>query len=114
MARKLLCAEYDLAGAAPLLRGHFPGDPVLPGVLQVEAIGQAGALLHALRAGGDTPETALLTHVRDARFRHRVTGTGTLGITVTVDDDGLLFTTTGQTLHGGRVCAAATVSSVVG
>lgn len=115
LGRGLLCARYDLARARELLSGHFPGEPVYPGVLQVEAIGQAGALLHTLSGddGGTSPEKALLVHILGARFRHRVEGTGTLGITVTVFDDDLLFTTVGQTIHCDRVCTAAAMSSIV-
>ncbi len=31
----------------PFFQGHFPGDPIMPGVLIIEAMGQAGALLAA-------------------------------------------------------------------
>ncbi len=31
----------------PFFQGHFPGDPIMPGVLIVEAMGQAGAVLAA-------------------------------------------------------------------
>jgi 3-hydroxyacyl-[acyl-carrier-protein] dehydratase len=37
-------AEKDLLATEDVFRGHFPGHPVFPGVLQLEALAQTGAL----------------------------------------------------------------------
>jgi len=50
----------------PHLQGHFPGNPVMPGVLLVEAMAQTAGLL--LSEGS----SAVLAQIRDARFRRPV------------------------------------------
>jgi 3-hydroxyacyl-[acyl-carrier-protein] dehydratase len=54
--------------------GHFPGQPVLPGVLIVEAFGQAAAALTAHGIDKETYENKLvyLMSVEKARFRNPV------------------------------------------
>lgn len=47
--------------------GHFPGRPMLPGVLQIEAGAQLSVYLHNRRSG--VMQTAAFTHIRDASFR---------------------------------------------
>jgi 3-hydroxyacyl-[acyl-carrier-protein] dehydratase len=38
-------AEYKIRGDEPFLRGHFPGDPIFPGVLLVEAAAQLAGVV---------------------------------------------------------------------
>ena len=56
------------------VQGHFPGNPVMPGVLIVEAFGQAAAALTAHGIDKETYENKLvfLMGVEKARFRNPV------------------------------------------
>mgnify|MGYP001168098108 FL=1 len=56
------------------LQGHFPGEPVMPGVLIVEAFGQAAAALTANGIDKSTYENKLvfLMTIEKARFRNPV------------------------------------------
>ena len=38
-------AEFTLRGDEPFLRGHFPGEPLMPGVLLVEAVAQLAGVV---------------------------------------------------------------------
>lgn len=54
-------------------QGHFPEKPIMPGVLQIEAMAQTGAVLAGLLAGKG--HLALLAGVEEAKFR-RIVGPG--------------------------------------
>src|SRR6266576_1154694 len=64
-------------------QGHFPGAPVMPGVLVIEALAQCGAIL-ALREIADRDQKLVLfTGIRKARFRRPVVPGDTLTLEVT-------------------------------
>lgn len=66
-----ILAIKNLSFTDPALQGHFPGSPVMPGVLIVEAIAQAAAVLgHLSYEHGLTQ--CYLTEVTSARFRRPV------------------------------------------
>ncbi|MDR0426912.1 MAG: 3-hydroxyacyl-ACP dehydratase FabZ [Clostridiales bacterium] len=63
-----LTASYTFTPQSPVFQGHFPGNPVVPGVLMIEAMAQAGAywLLSKPQYAG---KNALLYSVNNARFK---------------------------------------------
>jgi 3-hydroxyacyl-[acyl-carrier-protein] dehydratase len=75
-------ARYRVTGDEPFLAGHFPGNPVFPGVLQLEALAQAGAIA-VLADSRYADKLPLFGGVEDARFR-RVVRPGDL-LTLAVD-----------------------------
>jgi len=57
----------------PFFQGHFPGNPVMPGVLIVEAIAQTGAVLMSKSLDADvTGKTIFFMSLDNGRFRHPV------------------------------------------
>jgi 3-hydroxyacyl-[acyl-carrier-protein] dehydratase len=57
----------------PFFPGHFPGNPVMPGVLQIEAIAQSGGLLMSKTLDVDAARsTIFFMSVDNARFRRPV------------------------------------------
>jgi 3-hydroxyacyl-[acyl-carrier-protein] dehydratase len=64
-------------------QGHFPGNPIMPGVLLCEACFQTGAIL---MGAGKHPGLGVVTRIKDTKFRNFARPGDTLTITVTLDD----------------------------
>ena len=57
----------------PFFQGHFPGNPVMPGVLLIEALAQTGAVLMSKSLDADVVgKTILFMSVDNCRFRNPV------------------------------------------
>ncbi len=68
----------------PFFQGHFPGRPIFPGVLILEALAQLGGILAIRSAPGDAPPVVYLTGIDKAKFRKPVVPGDQLRLQVTV------------------------------
>ena len=71
---KRVLAYKNVSCNEPFFQGHFPGKPVMPGVLVIEALAQAGGLLSQLSRNPSDPltETFYLVKVDNAKFSRMV------------------------------------------
>lgn len=83
-----LAIEWTVPAGADFLRGHYPGSPLVPGVILCECAFQAGAILCSRDpADGVPPGSApVLTRIVDARFKRMVRPGETVRCSVTLDE----------------------------
>jgi beta-hydroxyacyl-ACP dehydratase FabZ len=82
--RKKIVALKNVTFNEPFFPGHFPGAPVMPGVLIVEAMAQAGAVLLLHEMPGRASRLVYFTGIDKARFRRTVVPGDQLTLTVEV------------------------------
>lgn len=97
-----ILAQKNVTINESFFQGHFPETPIMPGVLILEALAQAGGILVHLR--GDGQKIAILLSVNQAKFRHPVKP----GDVLLLRGEGLQFSS-----KGGRVKAEALVNDKV-
>ncbi|MBE9503998.1 MAG: 3-hydroxyacyl-ACP dehydratase FabZ [Proteobacteria bacterium] len=72
LGKKIVCMK-NVTINEPFFQGHFPGHPIMPGVLIVEAMAQAGGIL-AFKSEPDKTESSVVYFmgIDNARFRKPV------------------------------------------
>jgi 3-hydroxyacyl-[acyl-carrier-protein] dehydratase len=70
--RKRIVAIKNVTANEPFFQGHFPGYPIMPGVLVLEAMAQAGALMILFEFPRSEDKLIFFTGVERARFRRPV------------------------------------------
>jgi 3-hydroxyacyl-[acyl-carrier-protein] dehydratase len=96
-------------------QGHFPDAPVMPGVLQIEALAQVGAIL-ALREFEDrSSKIPFFSGIEQARFRRPVVPGDTLVLEVTAIRIGTkVQKMRGEAKVDGQITAEAEIMCVIG
>ncbi|MHB8110456.1 MAG: 3-hydroxyacyl-ACP dehydratase FabZ [Syntrophorhabdaceae bacterium] len=69
---KKIVAIKNVTVNEPFFQGHFPGRPIMPGVLILEAMAQAGGIL-AFKSFPEMKGSVFFTGIDDTRFRKPVT-----------------------------------------
>ncbi len=68
-----IVAVWHVKGTEPFFAGHFPGNPVLPGVIQIESMAQAATLLTMIAKKSDVEgKRPAFAGVENCRFRAAV------------------------------------------
>jgi 3-hydroxyacyl-[acyl-carrier-protein] dehydratase len=81
---KRLVAIKNVTFNEPFFQGHFPGYPIMPGVLVIEAMAQAGAIIMMNEIPDREKKLAMFTGIERAKFRKPVTPGDQLRIEVDV------------------------------
>ena len=111
--RSYIRGEKAVTASEWYFQGHFPGLPVMPGVLQVEALAQTMAVYVAQQEGfGD--RIGLFAGIEDCRFKRIVQPGDRLSLEVTMEKLGRRFGR-GRAVASvdGEVCCEATISFII-
>jgi 3-hydroxyacyl-[acyl-carrier-protein] dehydratase len=112
-ARRLVAIK-NVTINEPFFQGHFPGYPIMPGVLVVEAMAQAGGMIMMAEIPDRNKKLVVFTGIERAKFRRPVTPGDQLRIEVEV----LAFRSragriAGRALVDGKLACEATLTCQV-
>ncbi len=103
-----IVALKNVSWNEPYFQGHFPGAPVMPGVLQVEAMAQAGGILASRVVQFDPAKQVMLFMAIDqVKFRRKVVPGDQLVLEVVPLRKGKIFKMKGEAKVDGKVVSQA-------
>ncbi len=78
MKEQSIVAIKNVTSNEPFFQGHFPSEPVMPGVLQIEAMAQAGGLLVLSKVDDPEKYSTYFLKIDNVKFRQKVVPGDTL------------------------------------
>jgi len=94
-------------------RGHFPDQPIMPGVLIIEALAQVAAIL-AFKTGGDAGKAVYFMSIERAKFRKPVVPGDQLRLDVSIlQHRGSVWKFSGNALVEDKIAAEAEFTAMV-
>ncbi len=113
---KRIVALKNVSINEPFFNGHFPGAPVMPGVLTIEAMAQAGAILGLLEKKADLSKTIVyFMGIDEAKFRRPIVPGDQMRIAVEViRRKAIVWKMKGEVYVGSELAAEATLLSSIG
>ncbi len=109
LAARTIVVDCTLPQESPIFEGHFPGYPILPGVLMIETIAQAGGWL--VMAGLRFRQMAFLAKVSEAKMRSFLTPGQVIQVEATQEHDGSGYAVlSGRIRSGGKLVAEAGIT----
>jgi 3-hydroxyacyl-[acyl-carrier-protein] dehydratase len=113
-AQKRIVVIKNVTMNEPFFQGHFPGAPIMPGVLVIEAMAQAGAVLMLSEMEDRHSKLAVFTGIEGAKFRRSITP----GDQIRMEVDVVSFRTRAGKMAGkayvdGKLACEATLTCMV-
>ena len=111
---KRVKAIKNVTASEPHFQGHFPNEHVMPGVLIIEALAQAGAVA-ILSAEENKGKTAYFAGIDKARFKRKVIPGDTLTLTLEITKiKGPIGKGTGEAYVNGELAGSAELLFALG
>lgn len=109
--KKRIVAIKNVTANEPYFQGHFPGYPIVPGVLMVEAMAQAGGALLLTEVPDRDHKLMVFTGIERAKFRKPIVP----GDQVRIEVEVIVWRTTAVKLQGmasvdGKLACEAVIS----
>lgn len=107
------CGTLHLNGDEFFFQGHFPGNPIMPAVFQLEALAQTGAVA-LLSLPEFQGKTAVYTGMDKAKFRAMVHPGDTIRMEIRfIKRRGTMAVAEGTVWNGAQKCAEAEIKCMV-